>query len=146
MRSRLLAMARTRSMTVPTTGEPVFILGPIMVARLTGIAVPATPTAHEAAGQPGTMARVALQDGVGAPLRGIMDREVLAVSEAARPRGVAALGAQRGGEAAGSPGAAALAPTTELSVVRAAGVDFTVDSGDNRLLIVQRSADTIGHC
>jgi len=57
-----------------------------------------------------------------------------------------ALGAQRDGEAAESPGAAALAPATELSVVRAAGVDFSVDSGDNRVLIVERSADTIGHC
>jgi len=116
MRSRLLAMARTRSMTAPTTGEAVSILEPIMVARLTGIAVPATPTAHEAAGQPGTMARVALQDGVGAPLRGIMDREVSAVSEAARPRGAAALGAQRDGEEAVSPGVAALALSAELMV------------------------------
>jgi len=128
MRSRLLAMARTRSMTAPTTGEAVSILEPITVARLTGIAVPATPTAHEAAGQPGTMARVALQDGVGAPLRGIMDREVSAVSEAARPRGVAAPGARPDGEAARSPGAA---------------VVFTVaDSGDDgRTAAAERFAE-----
>ena len=87
-----------------------------MVARLTGIADPATPMAREAAGQPGTMARVALQDGEGAPLRGIMDREVLAVSEAALPRGAAALGAQRDGEEAVSPGVAALALSAELMV------------------------------
>ena len=91
-------------MTAPTTGGAVSILEPIMVARLTGIAVPAT------------MAQVALQDGVGAPLRGIMDREVSAVSEAARPRGAAALGAQRDGEEAVSPGVAALALSAELMV------------------------------
>lgn len=99
-------MALTRSMTAPTTGEPVSTAEPIMVVRLTGIAVPGTPMARGAARQPGTMARVAPQDGVVAALHGTMDREISAVSEAAPPRGVAARGAQGDGEAARSPGAA----------------------------------------
>ena len=57
-------------------------------------------------------------------------------SEAARLRGVAAPVARQDSEAALLRGAAAPVPTKELSVVRAAGVDFTVDSGDNRVPIV----------
>jgi hypothetical protein len=100
-----LAMALTRPMNAPTMGEPVSIMESIMVVRLTGIAVPGTPMARGAARQPGTMARVAPQDGVVAALHGTMDREISAVSEAAPPRGVAVRGAQGDGEAARSPGA-----------------------------------------
>jgi hypothetical protein len=109
-------MALTRSMTAPTTGEPVSTAEPIMVVRLTGIAVRVTPMARGAARQPGTMGRVAPQDGVVAALHGTIDREISAVSEAALLRGVAARGAQGDGEAARSPGAAAPDLSTELTV------------------------------
>ena len=120
MRSQLRAMALMRPMVVPIMGEWASIVEPIMAVQLTGMVVQGTPMARVAARQPGTMALAALQVGAGAPLRGIMDREAPAVSEAGRPRGVAAPGARLDGEAARSPGAAAA---------------FTVaDSGDEAAL------------
>ena len=106
MRSPLRAMALMRPMVVPIMGEWASIVEPIMAIQLTGMVVQGTPMARVAARQPGTMALAALQVGAGAPLRGIMDREAPAVSEAGRPRGVAAPGARLDGEAARSPGAA----------------------------------------
>src|SRR5262249_46664682 len=92
----------------------------MVVVRLTGIAVMGMPMAPGAR-QPGTMARVALQDGVGAPLHGIIDREISAVSEAARRRGVAAMGPRGDGAAAPSPGAAAPDLSTEPTAARGDG-------------------------
>jgi hypothetical protein len=106
MRSQLRAMALMRPMVVPIMGEWASIVEPIMAVQVTGMVVQGTPMARVAARQPGTMALAALQVGAGAPLRGIMDREAPAVSEAAQPRGAAALGARPDGEAARSPGAA----------------------------------------
>jgi hypothetical protein len=71
-------------------------------------------------------------------LRGTMAAELPTAPGAALPRGAAAPVAPQDSEAALLRGAVAPAPTTELSVVRAAGVDFTVDSGDNRLLIADK--------
>jgi len=98
-----------------STAEPFMV-----VVRLIGIADPGTPMVRGAR-QPGIMARVALQDGVGAPLHGIIDREISAVSEAARHRGVAAMGPREDGVAAPSPGAAAPDLSTELTAARGDG-------------------------
>jgi len=83
-------------------GEWASIVEPTMVVQHIGMVAPAALMARGAARQPGTMVRAAPQVGAGVPLRGIMDREVSAVSEAARPRGVAAPGARPDGEAARS--------------------------------------------
>jgi hypothetical protein len=106
MRSQLRALGLMRPMVVPIMGEWASIVEPIMAVQLTGMVVQGTPIARVADRQPGIMARAALQVGAGAPLRGTMDREAPAVSEVARPRGVAAPGARPDGEAARSLGAA----------------------------------------
>ena len=120
MRPALLGMARTRSMTALTTEGPDTTAEPFMVVRVTGIAVMGMPMARGAR-QPGTTARVAPQDGVGAPRHGIMDREISAVSEAVRRRGVAAMGARGDGAAARSPGAADPGLSMELTVAQGDG-------------------------
>jgi len=66
--------------------------------------------------EPITMALVVPQVGVGAPLHGITDQEVSAVTGEVRPRGAAAPGAQPDGEAARSTGVAAPALFMELMV------------------------------
>ena len=75
-------------------------------------------------------------DAGGVRLRGTMAVEPPTAPGEAPPRGAAVPVARRDSEAALLRGAAAPVPTMELSVVRAAGVDFTVDSGDNRVPIV----------
>jgi hypothetical protein len=77
-------------------------------------------------------------------LRGTMAAELPTAPEGAPPHGAAGPAAPQASEAALLRGAADPAPTTELSVVGAAGADSTVDSGDNRPPIVERFANTIG--
>jgi hypothetical protein len=101
-------------MVVPIMGEWAFIVEPITVVRVTGMA-PGVATER------GTMARVAPQVGAGALLHGIMDQEVPAVSGEVRPRGAAAPGTQPDGEAARSTGVAAPALFMELTVARGDG-------------------------
>jgi hypothetical protein len=130
MRSFLrLPMAPTRPMAepttaewacivVPTTAEGAFIGVPIIVVRPIGMMVPGMPMARGAAQPVGTTAREAREDGGEAPLPGIMDRGVSAVSAVARLRGVVAPAAQRDGGAARPHGAAVPAPSMELAVAR----------------------------
>jgi hypothetical protein len=108
-------------MVVPIMGEWAIIVEPITVVRVIGMADPGTPMVRGAAQQPGTMARVVPQVGAGAPLHGITDQEVSAVTGEVRPRGAAALGAQPDGEAARSTGVAAPALFMELTVARGDG-------------------------
>jgi len=76
-------------------------------------------------------------------LRGTMAAELPMAPGEAPPRGVAGPVASQDSEAALLRGVVAPAPTMELSVARAAGVDFTVDSGDNRPPIVEGSLSAI---
>ena len=71
--------------------------------------------------EPITVVRVVPQVGAAAPLHGITDQEVSAVTGEVRLRGAAAPGAQPDGEAARSTGVAAPALFMELTVARGDG-------------------------
>jgi hypothetical protein len=95
--------------------ERASIMAPTMVV-VTGVLM-----ARGEATLPGTMAPDTPEDGAEAPLHGMMDRGISAVTAVARLRGAVAPAARRDGEAARPRGAAAPAPTTGLSVARAHG-------------------------
>jgi hypothetical protein len=114
--------APTRPMVEPITAERASIMAPTMVAvRPTGTMVTGVRTVRGAATPAGTMARDTPEDGAEAPLHGMMDRGISAVTAVARLRGAAAPAARPGGEEAPPPGAAAPAPSTGLTVARAHG-------------------------
>ena len=97
--------APTRPMVEPITAERASIMAPTMVVvRPTGTMAPDTP-----------------EDGAEAPLHGMMDRGISAVTAVARLRGAAAPAARPDGEEARLPGAAAPAPSTGLTVAPAHG-------------------------
>lgn len=97
--------APTRPMVEPITAERASIMAPTMVVvRPTGTMVTGVLMARGEATLPGTMARDTPEDGAEAPLHGMMDRGISAVTAVVRPRG-----------------AAVPAPTTALSVARARG-------------------------
>lgn len=97
--------APTRPMVEPITAERASIMAPTMVVvRPTGTMVTGVLMARGEATLPGTMARDTPEDGAEAPLHGMMDRGISAVTAVARLRG-----------------AAAPAPSTGLTVARAHG-------------------------
>jgi len=114
--------APTRPMVEPITAERASIMAPTLVVdRPTGTMVTGVLMARGEATLPGTMAPDTPEDGAEAPLHGMMDRGISAVTVVARLRGAAAPAARRDGGAAQPLGAAAPAPSTGLTVARAHG-------------------------
>ena len=85
-------------MVEPITAERASIMAPTMVVvRPTGTMVTGVLMARGEATLPGTMAPDTPEDGAEAPLHGMMDRGISAVTAVARLRGAVAPAARRGG-------------------------------------------------